>query len=100
MVACERARLRPLFKTAKHRQPAIPQVVAAEDEQVEEPIFIAQNNAPAQPPAPGVDVQGSATGVLPQTGGNSGLELMTWHCHVAGGGLAAAVHALHRKSIA
>jgi hypothetical protein len=87
----------PPVQLAQQEDP-IPEVVAAEDEQVEEPILVAQNEAPAQPPVMGTEVQTESTQVLPQTAGNSGLELMTGIA-MLGGGLAA-LFASRRKSIA
>jgi LPXTG-motif cell wall-anchored protein len=76
----------------------IPEVVAAEDEQVEEQILVAQNEAPAQPPVLGTEIQTGSTQVLPQTAGNSYLELMTGFA-LLGGGLVV-LFASRRKSIA
>ena len=87
----------PPLQVAQQEDP-IPEVVAAEDEQVEEPILLAQNEAPAQPPVQGTEVQSGSTQVLPQTAGDSYLELMTGIA-MLGGGLAA-LFASRRKSIA
>lgn len=87
----------PPVQLAQQEDP-IPEVVAAEDEQVEEPIVVAQNDAPALQPAPEADFQTSAAQVLPQTGGNSDLELMTGFVMLGGG--FAALFASRRKSIA
>ena len=76
---------------AQHSEPAL--AVAT----VEEQVLVAQNDAPAQPPAQETDVQTSAQ-VLPQTGGNSDLELMAGFA-MLGSGLAA-VFAFRRKSVA
>lgn len=87
----------PPVQVAQQEDP-ISDVVAAEDEQVEEPIVVAQNEAPAQPPVMGTEVQTGSAQVLPQTAGNSGLGLMTGFA-MLGGGLAAMV-ASRRKSVA
>ena len=65
---------------------------------VEERILLAQNEAPAQLPVQGTEIQTSASQVLPQTGGNSDLELMTGLAMLGGG--IAAVFASRRKSLA
>jgi hypothetical protein len=74
----------------------IPEVVAAEDGQVEEQILIAQNEAPAQPPVVGTET--GSTQALPQTAGDSYLELMSGFA-LLGGGLVV-LFASRRKSIA
>jgi hypothetical protein len=74
----------------------IPAVVAAEDEQAEERILIAQNEAPAQPPVVGTET--GSPQALPQTAGNSYLGLMTGLA-MLGSGLAALFASL-RKSVA
>jgi len=87
----------PTVQLAQQEDP-IPEVMAAEDEQIEEPILIAQNEAPAQPPVVGTEIQAGPTQALPQTAGNSYLELMTGFA-LLGGGLAA-LFASRRKSVA
>ena len=87
----------PVVQLVQQKDP-IPEVVAAEDEQVEEQILVAQNEAPAQPPVLGTEIQTGSTQVLPQTAGNSYLELMTGFA-MLGGGLAV-LFATRRKSIA
>jgi len=72
----------------------IPEVIAAEDEQ----IVVAQNDTPAVPPSPEADFQTSAAKVLPQTAGNTGLELILGFA-MLGSGLAALL-ASRRKSVA
>jgi LPXTG-motif cell wall-anchored protein len=66
---------------------------------VEEQTLVAQNDAPASPPAQEADIQTGPTEVLvlPQTGGNSDLELMIGFA-MLGGGLAA-LFAWNRKSL-
>ena len=86
----------PHVRVAQQKDP-IPQVVAAEDEQVEQ-IVVAQNEAPAQPPVQGTEIQASSAQDLPQTAGDSYLELMTGLA-MLGGGLAA-LFSSRRKSIA
>jgi hypothetical protein len=85
----------PAVQTAQQKDP-IPEVVAAEDQQVEQQILVAQNEAPAQPPVVGTEI-GSTQG-LPQTAGNSYLELMSGLA-LLGGGLVVLI-ASRRKSIA
>jgi hypothetical protein len=85
----------PAVQTVQEDDP-IPEVVAAEDEQVEEPILVAQNEAPAQPPVAAVET--GSTQVLPQTAGNSYLELMSGFALLSGG--LAALFASRHKSIA
>ena len=87
----------PPVQLAQEDDP-IPEVVAAEDEQVEEPILVAQNEAPAQPPVVGTEIQTESTAVLPQTAGNSYGELATGFAMFVGG--LAAVFVSRRKSIA
>ena len=64
----------------------------------EEQILVVQNEMPAQPPVEGSEISTGAASVLPQTGGNSDLELMTGSA-LLGGGLAV-LFASRRKSIA
>jgi hypothetical protein len=87
----------PAVQLAQQKEP-IPEVVAAEDEPVEEQILVAQNEAPAQPPVLGTEIETGSTQVLPQTAGNSYLELMTGFVLLVGG--VAALFASRRKSIA
>ena len=65
---------------------------------MEEEIVVAQNAAPAPLPAQETDTQTSADRMLPETGGYSGLELMTGLAMLGGG--IAAVFASRRKSLA
>jgi hypothetical protein len=83
----------PAVQPVQQEDP-IPEVVEAEEEQ----IVVAQNEAPAQPPVQGTEIQTSSAQVLPQTAGNSYLEPMTGLA-LLGGGLAV-VFASRRKSIA
>ena len=87
----------PAVHLVQQKDP-IPAVVAAEDEQVEEQVLVAQNEAPAQPPVVGTEIQTGSTQALPQTGGNSDLELLTGFA-LLGGGLTA-LFASRRKAIA
>jgi hypothetical protein len=72
--------------------PPAPQVQeetpAPEAHAVEEETIVAQNNALVPPPPEDTDGQNSADRILPQTGGYSGLELMTG-LFMLGGGIAA-----------
>jgi LPXTG-motif cell wall-anchored protein len=67
---------------------------------VEEQTLVAQNDAPALPPVQESDIQASDAQVLvlPQTGGNSDLELMTAFAMLGTG--TAALFAFRRKSVA
>jgi LPXTG-motif cell wall-anchored protein len=85
----------PAVQSTPQNDP-IPEVVAAEDGQVEEQILIAQNEAPAQPPVVGTETQSAP--VLPQTAGNSYLELMGGFALLGGGFVV--LFASRRKSIA
>jgi hypothetical protein len=92
----------PTVQMVQQRDP-IPAVIAAEDEQAEEQILVAQNEAPAQPPVVGTEIQtGStqalSTQALPQTAGNSYLELMTGFAMLVGG--LGALFVSRRKSVA
>ena len=60
--------------------------------------FIAQNDAPALPPAPSGDNQDFADRTLPQTAGYSGLEFVTSLAMLSGG--IAALFASRRKFLA
>ena len=64
---------------------------------VEERILLAQNETPAGLPVQGTEIQTRPAQVLPQTGGNSGLEILIGVA-MLGCGLAA-VFASHRKSV-
>ena len=66
---------------------------------VEDQIVVAQNDAPAPMPAPDANIQTSDAQVLvlPQTGGNSDLEIMTAFA-LLGSGIAA-IFAFRRKSV-
>jgi hypothetical protein len=81
--------------------PPAPQVQeekqAPEVHAVEEETIVAQNDALTPPPAEDTDGQTSADRILPQTGGYSGLELMTG-LFMLGGGIAA-VFASRRTSL-
>lgn len=84
--------------TAAPSLPPAPQVQekeAPEAAAVEREVVVAQNEAPA--PGSETDTQNSANRVLPQTGGYSGLELMTG-LFMLGGGIAA-VFASRRTSL-
>jgi LPXTG-motif cell wall-anchored protein len=92
----------PSVHMAQQKDP-IPAVIAAEDQQAEEQILVAQNEVPAQPPVVGTEIQtGStqalSTQTLPQTAGNSYLELMTGFVMLVGG--LGALFLSRRKSIA
>ena len=65
---------------------------------VEEGVIVGQNDALVPPPAEDTDGQNSADRILPQTGGYSGLELMTG-LFMLGGGIAS-VFASRQKSLA
>jgi hypothetical protein len=87
----------PAVHMVQQKDP-IPEVVAAEDEQVQEQILVVQNETPAQPPVLGTEIPTGSTQVLPQTAGSSYLELMTGFAMLVGG--LAALFAARRKSIA
>ena len=61
-----------------------------------EKIIVAQNDAIVPPPAQDSDTQNSADRILPQTGGNSGLELMIG-LFMLGGGIAALFASRHKS---
>jgi LPXTG-motif cell wall-anchored protein len=88
-----KATVRRCFDSQKARAPTLKPVAA-----VEEQILVAQNDAPAQPPSQETDIQTIAVQVLPQTGGNSDLELMAG-LTLLGSGLAT-VLAFRRNSVA
>jgi hypothetical protein len=71
---------------------------APEAHAVEEETIVAQNDALVPPPAEDTDGRNSADRILPQTGGYSGLELVTG-LFMLGGGIAA-VFASRHKSLA
>jgi hypothetical protein len=75
----------------QQKQPALE--VAA----VEEQILIAQNDAPAPQPVQGTGTQTGTVQLLPQTAGNSGLELLTGFAMLAIG--LAALLTSRRKSV-
>ena len=81
--------------------PPAPQVQeekqAPEAHAVEEETIVAQNGALVPAPAEDTDGQSSADRILPQTGGYSGLELMTGLFMLAGG--IGAVFASRRTSL-
>jgi hypothetical protein len=81
--------------------PPAPQVQeekqAPEAHAVEEETIVAQNDALVPAPAEDTDGQNSADRILPQTGGYSGLELMTGLFMLAGG--IGAVFASRRTSL-
>jgi hypothetical protein len=64
---------------------------------VEERILVVQNEAPAQLPVQGTDIQGSAPQVLPQTGGSADLELLIGFA-MLGSGLVAALAVRHKSN--
>ncbi len=82
--------------------PAAPQIQVVEpttdeDAAVAEEVMIAQNEVPERPAAPAADAQhGSYAPMLPETGGYSGLELVTGLAMLAGG--IVAVSGSRRKS--
>lgn len=82
----------PSVQPAPQEDP-IPEIVAAEDEQV----VVAQNDAPALLPSPEADFKTGAPQVLPQTGGDSQLALVAGIAAL-GGGLAV-LFAARRKSM-
>ena len=63
---------------------------------MEEKVIVAQNDALLPPLAQDTDTQNSADRILPQTGGYSGLELMTGLI-MLGGGIAALFAARHKS---
>ena len=65
---------------------------------LEEQILLVQNETPAQAPVQGTEIQTSGTQVLPQTAGNSGLEIITGLA-LLGSGLAA-LFVARRKVVA
>jgi hypothetical protein len=65
---------------------------------LEEEVSAGQDDTPAPPPAQETDAQTSADRMLPETGGYSGLELMTGLAMLGGG--VAAVFASRRKAVA
>ena len=65
---------------------------------VEEEVMVAQNEALVPPPSEDTATQNSADRILPQTGGYSGLELVTG-LFMLGGGIGA-FFASRRKSLA
>jgi LPXTG-motif cell wall-anchored protein len=79
---------------AQENEPA-PEVAVVEDQ-----IVVAQNDAPAPLPAPDANIQTSDAQVLvlPETGGNSDVEIMTAFA-LLGSGIAA-IFAFRRKSVA
>ena len=91
---------------ATEAAPSLPPEPQAQDEAprpeevavVEEEVSAGQDDTPAPPAVQEVDVTGTADRVLPETGGYSGLELMTGLA-MLGGGLAA-VFASRCKSVA
>jgi hypothetical protein len=75
-----------------------PEVQEEEQASEAEEVLVAQNDTLVPPPALDTNAQTSAERILPQTGGYSGLELMTG-LFMLGGGMAA-VFASRRKSLA
>jgi LPXTG-motif cell wall-anchored protein len=71
---------------------------ASEEAAVEEEVMVAQNDALVPPPPQDTDATSGAARTLPETGGDSGLELMAG-LFMLGGGMAA-VFASRRKSLA
>ena len=92
----------PVTTAAAPSLPSTPEVQeqapAPKAAAVDEEVVIAQNDAPALEPIPDADTQGSADRTLPQTAGDSGLELLTGLAMLGGG--IAAVFASRRKSLA
>ena len=90
----------PVATTVAPSLPPAPQVEeqkpAPEAAAVEEKVIVAQNDALLPPPAQDTDIQNSADRILPQTGGYSGLELMTG-LFMLGGGVAALFAARHKS---
>jgi hypothetical protein len=88
----------PVAVVAARRLLPPPQVQEEEQASEAEEVLVAQNDSLVPPPALDTNTQTSAERTLPQTGGNSGLELMTG-LFMLGGGLVA-VFASGRKSLA
>ena len=65
---------------------------------LDEQILLVQNETPPQSPVQGTEIQASDTQVLPQTAGNSGLEIITGLA-MLGSGLAA-LFVARRKAMA
>ena len=90
----------PVTTTVAPSLPPAPQVQeqeqAPEAAAVEEEVMVAQDEALVPPPAQDADAQNSADRVLPQTGGYSGLELMTG-LFMLGGGLATLFASRHKS---
>ena len=90
----------PVTATVAPSLPPAPQVQeqeqAPEAAAVEEEVMVAQDEALVPPPAQDADAQNSADRVLPQTGGYSGLELMTG-LFMLGGGLATLFASRHKS---
>ncbi|HLK64704.1 MAG TPA: LPXTG cell wall anchor domain-containing protein [Bryobacteraceae bacterium] len=72
---------------------------ASEEAAVEEEVMVAQNDASVPPPPQDTDARSGAARVLPETGGYSGLELMTGLFMMLGGGMLT-VFVSRRKSLA
>ena len=87
-------------ETAAPSLPPAPEVqqpeAAPETAVVEETVIVAQNDALVPPPAQDTDTQNSADRVLPETGGYSGLELMTG-LFMLGCGIAALFASRHKS---
>jgi len=90
----------PVATTVAPSVPPAPQVEeqkpAPEAAAVEEKVIVAQTDALLPPLAQDTDTQNSADRILPQTGGYSGLELMTGLI-MLGGGIAALFAARHKS---
>jgi LPXTG-motif cell wall-anchored protein len=87
----------PTMTTPATPETPVQQVQQTEPAPVEDQILIVQNETPAQLPVQGTEIQTGVPQVLPQTGGNSDLELLTGFA-LLGSGLAA-VLAFRRKSM-
>jgi hypothetical protein len=87
-------------ETAAPSLPPAPEVqqpeAAPETAAVEETVIVAQNDALVPPPAQDTNTQNSADRVLPETGGYSGLELMTG-LFMLGCGIAALFASRHKS---
>jgi LPXTG-motif cell wall-anchored protein len=95
-VAAAAAPSMPPAQPATHVQQVQENEPAPQVRLVEERILLAQNEAPAQLPVQGTEIQTSAAQVLPQTGGNSDPELLTAFTMLGSG--IAAILAFRRKS--
>jgi hypothetical protein len=87
----------PYTPSMTHVQQVAPKEPSAEAASRKEQILLVQNETPAQLPVQGTEIQASGTQVLPQTAGDSGLELIAGVA-MLGSGLAA-VLAFRNKSV-